>query len=139
MIIFAHVLKVSVTKGGHMAPTHCTGVSQFLLEISDIFTLPNLTFVDYYNPNFLLMKIMTCVPPSLSIFWKSQKFVKSKVQTKTMLALRQLLFFNRNVIPFSKLSIIALNHFSHCFYASKIVFDASKHQDIIIKSPIKST
>ncbi len=92
MIIFAHVLKlkmsltsqrfrkmVSVTKGGHMAPTHCTGVSQFLLEISDIFTLPNLTFVDYYNPNFLLMKIMTCVPPSLSIFWKSKKFVNSKV------------------------------------------------------------
>ena len=67
---------VSATKGGHMAPTHCTGVSQFLLEISDIYALPNLTFVEYYYPNFLLMTIMTCVPPSLNIFGSLKNVLK---------------------------------------------------------------
>ncbi len=110
---------VSVTKSGHMAQMHCTGVSQFLLESSNIYALPNLTFLEYYNLNFPLMTVMTCVPPSLKFFWKSQKFVESKIETKTRMALRQLLFFYSNVFPFSKLSFIVLNNFSPCFYASK--------------------
>ena len=117
---------VSVTKGGHMAPTHCTGVSQFLLETSDIYALPNLIFVEYYNLNFLFMTIMTCVPPSLNIFGSLKNLISPKFRPRQGW-LRQLLSFDRNVIPFSKLSIIAFDNFSHCFYDSKIVFDASKH------------
>ncbi len=91
-LFFAHVLElkmiftsqgfrkmVSLTKGGHMAPTHCTGVSQFLLETSDVHALSNHIFVEYYNLNFLFMTIMTCVPPSLNIFCKSQNVFKSKI------------------------------------------------------------
>ncbi len=37
----------SVTKGGNLTSKHCTGVSQFLLETSDIYALSNLTFVDH--------------------------------------------------------------------------------------------
>ncbi len=59
---------VSATKGGHLAPTHCTGVSQFLLETSDIYALSNLTFAEHYNQNFLFMTVMACVPPSLNVF-----------------------------------------------------------------------
>ncbi len=58
----------SVTKGRHMAPTHCTGVPQFLMETSVIYTISNLMFVEYYNLKFLLMTIMTCVPPPLEFF-----------------------------------------------------------------------
>ncbi len=109
-----------------MAPTHCTGVSQFLLETSDIYALPNLIFVEYYNLNFLFMTIMTCVPPSLNIFGSLKNLISPKFRPRQGW-LRQLLSFDRNVIPFSKLSIIAFDNFSHCFYDSKIVFDASKH------------
>ncbi len=75
-LFFAHVLElkmsltsqglrkmVSVAKGGHKAPTHCTGVSQFLVETSDIYALSNLTFVEHYNLSFLFMTIMTYLPP----------------------------------------------------------------------------
>ncbi len=70
---------VTAAKGGHLAPTHCTGVPQFLMETSVIYTISNLMFVEYYNLKFLLMTIMTCVPPSLNIFWKSQNVFKSKI------------------------------------------------------------
>ncbi len=36
---------VSVAKGGNKAPTHCSKVSHFLSETSDIYYLSNLTLL----------------------------------------------------------------------------------------------
>ncbi len=102
---------VSLTKGGHMAPTHCTGVSHFLLETSDIYALQNLIFVEYYNLNFLFMTIMTCVPPSLNIFGSLKNLISPKFRPRQGWLLGS-----------SSLLMEMLFHFLNCLLLLLIIF-----------------
>ncbi len=73
---------VTVAKGGNKAPTQCTGVSQFLLDTSDIYALSNLTFPELYNLNFLFMTVMTCIPPSLNVFGSLKNLLSPKFRPR---------------------------------------------------------